>query len=52
MEAAVRWYVDQGLVLRPLPRINGEHREGPEHRAEPTGSLFEPPSGREREPRP
>jgi hypothetical protein len=41
-----------GLVLRPLPRIPGEHGEGPEQPSEPAGSLFEPPSGREREPSP
>ncbi|HEV2920460.1 MAG TPA: hypothetical protein VG673_14625, partial [Actinomycetota bacterium] len=52
LEATVRWYVDQGLVLRPLPRIGGDRPEGPEHRGEPAGSLFEPPSGREREPSP
>ena len=50
LETTIRWYVDQGLVLRPLPRISGEHREGSERRPEPTGSLFEPPSDREREP--
>jgi dihydroflavonol-4-reductase len=51
LEATVRWYVNQGLVVRPLPRIGGE-REVFEHRPEPAGSLFEPPSGREREPWP
>ena len=49
LEATVRWYVDQGLVLRPLPRIPAEHRDAVEDRREPAGSLFEPPSGRERE---
>jgi dihydroflavonol-4-reductase len=43
LEATVRWYVAQGLVTRPLPRVA---QPAP---AEPAGSLFEPP-GREREP--
>jgi dihydroflavonol-4-reductase len=52
MEETVRWYVEQGLVRRPLPRLAGEAPEPPAP-AERTGSsLFEPPSGREREPRP
>jgi dihydroflavonol-4-reductase len=45
MEATVRWYVANGLVTRPLPRLSAQAA------AEPAGSLFEPP-GREREPRP
>ena len=49
MEATVRWYVQQGLVARPLPRIPAEAKDAP---AEPTSPLFEPPSGREREPSP
>jgi hypothetical protein len=57
MEATVRWYVAQGLVVRPLPRIAAEAQEpheAPEGSAGPgpPGSLFEPPSGREREPSP
>jgi hypothetical protein len=52
LEATVRWYVSQGLVLRPLPRISSERQDGVEHRSEPNGSVFEPPSGREREPSP
>jgi dihydroflavonol-4-reductase len=51
LEATVRWYVSQGLVVRPLPRIGGE-REVFERRPEQAGSLFEPPSDREREPSP
>jgi hypothetical protein len=39
-------------VLRPLPRISSERQDGAEHGSEPAGSLFEPPSGREREPSP
>ena len=46
MEATVRWYVAQGLVTRPLPRLVAEARQAP---AEPLDSLFEPPPGRERE---
>jgi dihydroflavonol-4-reductase len=52
LEATVRWYVHQGLVLRPLPRIPGDRQEGAAQPSEPGGSLFEPPSGREREPSP
>jgi dihydroflavonol-4-reductase len=55
MEATVRWYVREGLVVRPLPRLAGETQEvaqPPEAPAGPSGSLFEPPSGREREPSP
>jgi len=50
LEATVRWYVEQGLIVRPLPRLTGG---GPSKAAppEPDGSLFEPPTGREREPR-
>jgi hypothetical protein len=50
LEATVRWYVEQGLIVRPLPRLTGG---GPPQAAppEPDGSLFEPPTGREREPR-
>jgi hypothetical protein len=47
LEATVRWYVDKGLVARPLPKLSGDAGQAP---AEPAGSLFEPPSGREREP--
>ena len=49
MEATVRWYVSQGLVQRPLPKLAAETPEAPEEPPEPTNSLFEPPSGRERE---
>jgi dihydroflavonol-4-reductase len=48
MEATVRWYVDNGLVTRPLPRLS-EARQAP---AESAPSLFEPQPGREREPSP
>jgi dihydroflavonol-4-reductase len=47
LEATVRWYVDQGLISRPLPRLAATPA-----RAEPAGSLFEPPPDREREPSP
>jgi dihydroflavonol-4-reductase len=56
LEATVRWYVSQGLVRRPLPRFTGEAQPPPAAPAPGTGggngssgSLFEPPSGRERE---
>jgi hypothetical protein len=52
MEATVRWYVQQGLVQRPLPKFAAEAAAPPEppaEPAEPTNSLFEPPSGRDRE---
>jgi hypothetical protein len=49
MEATVRWYVRQGLVQRPLPKLAAEAPEAPEEPPETTSSLFEPPSGRERE---
>jgi dihydroflavonol-4-reductase len=45
LEATVRWYVAHGLVTRPLPRLA-------QATVEPVGNLFEPPSGREREPSP
>jgi dihydroflavonol-4-reductase len=40
MEATVRWYVQQGLVTRPLPRFTGEWAPSP---AQPAGraSLFD-----------
>jgi hypothetical protein len=41
--------VSQGLVQRPLPKLAAETPEAPEEPPEPTNSLFEPPSGRERE---
>jgi dihydroflavonol-4-reductase len=47
LEATVRWYLDTGLVVRPLPRLAGEPPEAPP--PEPAGSLFEAPSDRERE---
>jgi dihydroflavonol-4-reductase len=49
LEATVRWYVAQGLVTRPLPRLSAEPPPAP---AEQPDSLFEPPPGREREPSP
>ena len=52
LEATVRWYVQQGLVVRPLPRLAGEAAPGARP-APPPGeapaSLFEPPPDRERE---
>jgi hypothetical protein len=48
--------VSQGLVRRPLPRFTGEAQPPPAAPAPGTGggngssgSLFEPPAGRERE---
>jgi dihydroflavonol-4-reductase len=52
LEATVRWYVDRGLVVRPLPRLTGDAPQAPEEPDDPAGSLFEPPPGREREPSP
>jgi dihydroflavonol-4-reductase len=49
METTVRWYVDQRLVTRPLPRLSAEAQHRPVDRS---GSLLEPPPGREREPSP
>ncbi|HEV3504223.1 MAG TPA: hypothetical protein VG637_02955, partial [Actinomycetes bacterium] len=52
MEETVRWYVEQGLVRRPLPKFTATAAEAPEPSEKPpeaTTSLFEPPSGRERE---
>jgi hypothetical protein len=49
LEATVRWYVQQGLVVRPLPRLAGEAARAAEAPPQPAASLFEPPSGRERE---
>jgi len=51
LEATVRWYVQQGLVVRPLPKLAGEApaasaaSEAPD---EPSSSS-EPPAGRQRE---
>jgi dihydroflavonol-4-reductase len=50
LEATVRWYVEKGLVVRPLPRLAGEAPNVPAP-ADPAASLFDPP-GREREPSP
>jgi dihydroflavonol-4-reductase len=52
METTVRWYVDQRLVTRPLPRLSGADaaQQAPVDRS---GSLSgPPPPGREREPSP
>jgi dihydroflavonol-4-reductase len=52
MEATVHWYVQQGLVTRPLPRFSGQRSEPP-GRPAGGGSLFGPAEGeREQEPRP
>jgi dihydroflavonol-4-reductase len=53
LEATVRWYVQQGLVTRKLPRIATD-APAPEPAAPDTpdgtgASLFEPPPGRQRE---
>jgi dihydroflavonol-4-reductase len=54
LEATVRWYVQQGLVRRKLPRIATEaaaaaEPASPEPPDGPGASLFEPPPGRQRE---
>ena len=55
LEATVRWYVRQGLVVRPLPRLAaeapdaGEAHEPSQATGDVGASLFEPPPGRERE---
>jgi len=52
MEATVHWYVQQGLVTRPLPRFTGQWTE---QRDQPAGagSLFDAEADeREQEPRP
>jgi dihydroflavonol-4-reductase len=52
LEATVRWYVQQGLVRRKLPRIATEAAAAAEPASPepPDGaSLFEPPPGRQRE---
>lgn len=54
LEATVRWYVQQGLVTRKLPKIAAEAPAAPEPApAEPPdgpgASLFEPPPGPQRE---
>ena len=54
MEATVHWYVQQGLVTRPLPRFTGQWTDGP---AQPAagGSLFDAEASepeQEQEPRP
>jgi dihydroflavonol-4-reductase len=49
METTVRWYVAQRLVTRPLPRFSADVQQGPGDRS---GSPFEPPPGRQREPSP
>ena len=54
LETTVRWYVQQGLVTRKLPKIAAEAPAAPEPApAEPPdgpgASLFEPPPGPQRE---
>jgi dihydroflavonol-4-reductase len=54
LEATVRWYVQQGLVTRKLPRIATEAPATPEPAPPeppdgPGASLFEPPPGRQGE---
>jgi dihydroflavonol-4-reductase len=52
MEATVHWYVQQGLVNRPLPRFTGQWSENLGQPAE-AGTLFDrEASEREQEPRP
>jgi dihydroflavonol-4-reductase len=52
MEATVHWYVQQGLVNRPLPRFTGQWTENLGQPAE-AGTLFDrEASEREQEPRP
>jgi hypothetical protein len=40
MEATVHWYVQQGLVTRPLPRFTGQWTASPDQPAG-GGSLFD-----------
>jgi dihydroflavonol-4-reductase len=53
LEATVRWYVEQGLVTRQLPRLAAEAPAAepapPGPPEGPGASLFEPPPGRQRE---
>jgi hypothetical protein len=54
MEATVHWYVQQGLVTRPLPRFSGQWSDD---RGRPAGggSLFDAEATeqkQEQEPRP
>jgi dihydroflavonol-4-reductase len=54
LDATVRWYVQQGLITRQLPRIATEPPVAPEPAPPETpdgagASLFEPPPGRQRE---
>jgi dihydroflavonol-4-reductase len=55
MEATVHWYVQQGLVTRPLPRFTGRWSDGLDQPAG-GGSLFDAeapePKEQEQEPRP
>jgi dihydroflavonol-4-reductase len=59
MEATVHWYVQQGLVTRPLPRFTGQWAESQDQPAAAGGSLFDAEAAdqtqeqrQEQEPRP
>jgi dihydroflavonol-4-reductase len=54
MEATVRWYVQQGLVTRPLPRFTGQWTPSPGQPAAGRASLFdaEADERQQQEPRP
>jgi dihydroflavonol-4-reductase len=52
MEATVHWYVQQGLVNRPLPRFTGQWSENLGQPAEAVTLFDREASEREQEPRP
>jgi dihydroflavonol-4-reductase len=58
MEATVHWYVQQGLVTRPLPRFSGQWTPSPDRPAAAGGPLFDAEADQtqeqrqEQEPRP
>ena len=52
MEATVHWYVQQGLVTRPLPRFTGQWPEGIDQPAARATLFDREANEREQEPRP
>jgi dihydroflavonol-4-reductase len=52
MEATVHWYVQQGLVTRPLPRFTGQWPEGLDQPAARATLFDREANEREQEPRP
>ncbi|HEX8133333.1 MAG TPA: NAD-dependent epimerase/dehydratase family protein [Actinomycetes bacterium] len=52
MEATVHWYVQQGLVTRPLPRFTGQWPEGVDQPAARATLFDREADEREQEPRP